>query len=567
MSKDPNLCVHPIPKKPSSFILYQLDTQPPCLRDLTSDCFLRSINQLDDPYRLKISTLFQKYVEKLHCEENLEFLIEIYKYEYYFDNIFPGTSDRRRLNSNSMTSLPFSSFVSLSSSLPQLPKVSNSNSYSNIYPGGDPQYPVSYSPIYAPFDSIPPPNEGRPFSSTTSPEPSRPITGSASVPKSVPLSNLPITRTLPDPSFPSYSRASKTPSLYSVKSEDLDPQAVLVATIDNLDPQPQGFSTKSVWDDLRLKNINDDDDDSLIGDGASLRSTNSNQNLMHQKKYANSIDDHTENMENNHDTKYSNLNPIDLDLLTYQWNHILNNYIVHYAPNQINLSEKLIKHIIDEHKLGKEIHCPSMLLKARNEVLNLINENAYLGFLNKCKQDLALTSPNPILSPVTSSITSPITSPTTSPPMESRLYGKQAIPKSIATSSSPLLTPVTSNSALSKTKLKKNRFLKLSSSASTLEIQNSPKTPPVPTATHSASTQTQTLITENLTSSNSSSSSSITNLFGHLKLGNHFSSSNHTPTPSNLHSLATSPINTSSSPDIKSPSSASSLKFWSKKKN
>lgn len=57
------------------------------LEELVDDCFKHSIDQLNDPHKVYVVKLFARYIVEAHCHENLSFLIEIFKYEYYFDKI------------------------------------------------------------------------------------------------------------------------------------------------------------------------------------------------------------------------------------------------------------------------------------------------------------------------------------------------------------------------------------------------------------------------------------------------------------------------------------------------
>lgn len=80
----------PIPTKVSN-----LNSQYGCacvtkvapLEELVDDCFKHSIDQLNDPHKVYVVKLFARYIVEAHCHENLSFLIEIFKYEYYFDKI------------------------------------------------------------------------------------------------------------------------------------------------------------------------------------------------------------------------------------------------------------------------------------------------------------------------------------------------------------------------------------------------------------------------------------------------------------------------------------------------
>lgn len=63
----------------------------PSLEDLINDCFLESVGQ---KIKSTITQDFTDYVAKAHCEENLHFLVEIYKYEAYYNKIFPNNKEK-----------------------------------------------------------------------------------------------------------------------------------------------------------------------------------------------------------------------------------------------------------------------------------------------------------------------------------------------------------------------------------------------------------------------------------------------------------------------------------------
>lgn len=95
----------------------------PTLDQLIDDCFRHSIGELHDQKKIDRVELFKKMVVELHCEENLAFMIDVYKYEYFYAKIYPQSIQEyiERTTSNKIS--PKSAFLnrSLSSSIDDLP--------------------------------------------------------------------------------------------------------------------------------------------------------------------------------------------------------------------------------------------------------------------------------------------------------------------------------------------------------------------------------------------------------------------------------------------------------------
>ncbi|ODV77452.1 uncharacterized protein CANTADRAFT_91902 [Suhomyces tanzawaensis NRRL Y-17324] len=423
---------------------------PPSLDDIVNQCFLRAINHPTDATKQQCVAQFERLVAKLHCQENLRFLIEVYKYEYYYDRIFPfvntnHTSKPRRDRLNNTPSPSISQYLH-SDHMRKTPSKDDLNAfYSN--------------------------------SINTS------------------INNL---------------------NLAAPESVD----DVFVSTIDDLGTsQELSEQNTKAWDDMFQRNVNED-------------------------------------LEDDEDHNDVHISDFDQDILSSQWGLIISNYIVNDAPEQINLSEQLYKEILLETNVDC-VHPPGILLKAKNEVLQLIKENAYLTYLHQHKSE---ATASPITSPPLSVSAPPPQSPATSlgPSLQSPISKLQAspsslkfdphhddpivnVPKAASTIASPLLSPTTSHTQ-SHSKSKKKRFLHK------------------PTPTH-------TVMNEAL-SSNSSSSSSISNLLGHLKLYHNHHTHGASHSPNFLHSVSTTLHSLSGSPmhDDDEPS-GSGLKFWSKKKH
>ncbi|KAK6461413.1 hypothetical protein DFJ63DRAFT_319684 [Scheffersomyces coipomensis] len=519
----------------------------PSLDFLINDCFLKSINHLsinedieddtDISHRLKLVELFENFINKVHCQENLHFLIEIFKYEYYYENIFPNNTD--------------SSII----------KDSNSDDYEKLR--------LKNTPSPSPAQFFIPPSHYKQLELSSS------STG--------------IISSAPSQSFNSGSGfLSKT---ISIRSEELDPNQVFVSTIDDLDPQNLSTLNNNIWDNLKSQNIDNEEDGS---------------------------DDEIEELQED-----NTINDRDRQLLINQWNLILNNYVIENSPDQINISQKLHDQIIVESSKS-DIHQPLILLKAKNEVYQIIKENTYLQFIKKLQQSQKARSPSPVKSQDQTLQHSPssLTYVTSQSPEDFKQNVNEIIipddqssqiqPSTATTISNPpspaipymskqtyksmkkKLLSLTSSSSSSSPSLKEGGTKSATSSLPNSRA-NSPPTNISPSSSfiqhsnpitinrahtmsvpqkhhHHHAHTTQNIISE----SNSTSSSSISNLLGHLKLSNPNRSSGSnsgTTTPiSNLHSLTTSPVSeryveTSNNTATNAANTSSNgLKFWSSRK-
>lgn len=68
------------------------------LQELLDDCFQAALDEksLCAPRQQYVAN-FHKYLHDLHCHENLSFIIEIYRYEYFYGKIYPENVDLQRL--------------------------------------------------------------------------------------------------------------------------------------------------------------------------------------------------------------------------------------------------------------------------------------------------------------------------------------------------------------------------------------------------------------------------------------------------------------------------------------
>lgn len=238
------------------------------LEELLDDCFQYSI----DPKtlckaRAQHVQTFHQFLTERHTHENLSFVIEIFRYEYFFDKIHPENVEFQRSRTASQSQLS-SSF--LNQSLEHF------------------------------IDSLPYPT--------------------AAMQRKVQKLGTP--------------RSGSSLSLLSVQ---------FGFEFDDIPP-----SSSEAWEVLKDQTISDDDE--------SLQSSqNSN-------------------------------SPLDPDsLLTDQWDLIIREFIHENAPQQVNLSNKTAQEILDEDRIKGTSHNPIVLIKAKLEVMQLLEENAYSSFIRNQK--------------------------------------------------------------------------------------------------------------------------------------------------------------------------------------
>lgn len=76
------LWLSPVLPKPSSPFSTRLE-------ELLNDCFYAAVDRsVLSAERLTVVTDFHKYLHEIHCHENLAFIIEIFKYEYFYEKIY-----------------------------------------------------------------------------------------------------------------------------------------------------------------------------------------------------------------------------------------------------------------------------------------------------------------------------------------------------------------------------------------------------------------------------------------------------------------------------------------------
>lgn len=342
----------------------------PPLEDLVHECFKYSIDQLADVEKQEQVKNFMKFTSDLHCRENLSFLIEIFRYEYYHAKIF-GDED---------------GFMT--------PKQSYLNN---------------------------------------------------SLPGTVEL--------LPFPKHKQVARRSlRKRSTSSLRSDEHEPAKVFASTIDDLgyDDLHVQQLTSATWSQLMELNV--EESDSHQGTDSDVPSL-TNETIIED-----------------------------------QWHTIMLTYVYHNAPEQINLSGAAYQKIIDEDNNRGVLHDPIVFLTAKNEILQLLEENVYHAFVHFCKgKDSRTTSPlsqgRRVESPC--EVSSELS-------LDSRMLSTA---NPAGTMDSPMLTPVTS----------------LVSSPKMLPKKSKPKFLHMPLSSSVTSTETPS-------ASTSSSSLSFSNFLGHFRV-------------------------------------------------
>lgn len=84
---------------PTKLILGDLLTEPdpyysaPHLDQVIDFCWLHGVGLLRDLVKWQQAEHFRRFTQRIHCEENLEFLVAIYMYEYYYCRLVPDKND------------------------------------------------------------------------------------------------------------------------------------------------------------------------------------------------------------------------------------------------------------------------------------------------------------------------------------------------------------------------------------------------------------------------------------------------------------------------------------------
>ncbi|RLV93926.1 hypothetical protein JA1_002029 [Spathaspora sp. JA1] len=311
---------------------------------------------------------------------------------------------------------------------------------------------------------------------------------------------------------------------YSIASEDLDPQEMFVSTIDDLDAHEYAKFNVNIWEEFGQRQMDNDDDEE------------------DSSQYAGEEGQDTFNQDE------------EVEILNSKWQYLMNTYIRYESIQQINITQKLFKEIVEE-SARPGVHNPLTLIKARNETLRLLKENGYLSFVSHCKREYASSNqPSPTVgtlpnSPSSlslngSSPTSPTATTTVTPsivdvfnPSDTVAAATVAKPKSIPRTSSPLHSGNSSSGSL---------VTKLSS----LPKRNIGG---LFSSTYSSGSE------------NELTPSTLNSLLGHLKIDNANNNQNNSRSSRTSRSRPSSPNENNSTSSVKDDLS-SSFKFWSRRK-
>ncbi|CAH2354067.1 hypothetical protein CLIB1423_14S01288 [[Candida] railenensis] len=464
-SYEPNLINTMVPSPRTN------EKKVPALEELIDLCYrLNSKVIANNHYTLNHDNLdydellvyqFERYVIELHCQENLRFLIEIFKYEHLYDSIFPD-NDNLRLNTPSPRPAAFSNSLN----------ALNGRLTREATPVGS----IGHAPI----------------------------------------------------------GSSRAGSLKSMNTVDNEPASVFASTIDDLNDVKE--ANTNIWDELMERELHNQERDSDSSDDEVDSS------IINSDVSAVPLDK---------DSFHSPKLVEEREKLTRQWDHIIKRYIIEDASEQINLSNNAYTEIMNENESVTNYHSPNAMWRAKNEVLQLIKENAYVSFCKRiqkkdpsercealgiqcrpgsCAQD-GEKAIHPSLTPLINGNESDIGM---SLPKAVTTAMRSAINTPLSRSpqhASPAITPVSSNSGLNH--------------SDSLKVRNKGKA-------QGRLRQLASPITTSLSSSGSASPSSLSAFLGHLKInsgsgGSTTSNSNEfhgteSITPSQNSSVSTSPV-------------------------
>lgn len=138
----------------------------------------------------------------------------------------------------------------------------------------------------------------------------------------------------------------------SVKSEDLEPTSVFVSSIDDLG----GFEH--------------------VGDKEETNNLMANESVCDDKgSYVSELlgegDEYTP--------------VVDADTINEHWHYILEKFIVNDSPQQVNISNRAYKQIMEENDRIVYCHNFHAFRAAKYEILRLLKENAYMQFLSNIR--------------------------------------------------------------------------------------------------------------------------------------------------------------------------------------
>lgn len=593
--------VLPIPQKPlHSSLLYT----PTSLDELVSLCFLAHLGILNDSNKLSIINKFINHLIKLHCHENLQFLIDIYVYDYYFEKYDTRLKSKRTQNQpqnqiqnqsqNQIQNQPQNQIhnpidISKPDGSSNPDTLSNTNSLSGL------SNSLGMNPMHNSFAN------GSDLSflllNNYNHKLDRDIqSGSTDYTKG--LSKIPASANEFDTITSCMNDKFKTNDIRRSSMNDCETIRTSAkgsgVGVNGVDNDRVSNNTNNNEIDINLfeanhKKSNPNSLDYVIGgdridddiekfqlkldcgkDCTNNKSncpclTDSNQclseficNSIHDcvvnksiNQYKSKVAAHLQEQDFQFENSFyhdDELHDLDLDLidsqtLINQWNLIINNYIIHDSPNQINISQPHYKSILKEHQINR-IHNPQVLLVVKQEIMNLLRENAYYSF--KEKNFSPINSINSPINSINSTINrnSPINSglnSRTSPISLNDLklkkidsifnrssnsdFKKNSIPKSISSQNSSVntkfTTPRASSTQISPITSPKYNDVKFSSTQvsptiSSIDLDMKSNLSSFKQKLHKKFSNSP--IPQSPSSSANTSSSYLSNIFGHLKL-------------------------------------------------
>jgi hypothetical protein len=590
--------VLPIPQKPlHSSLLYT----PTSLDELVSLCFLAHLGILNDSNKLSIINKFINHLIKLHCHENLQFLIDIYVYDYYFEKYDTRLKSKRTENQpQNQPQNPID--ISKPEGLSNPDTLSNTSGLSNTNGLSGSSNPLGMNPMDRSFANgsdlsfLLLNNYNHKLDRELKSGSTGSIKGSVGGGKTT--SKIPssgnefdtIAICINNKIKSNDTRRSSVNDCETIRTSAKD-SGVRINEVDN-GRVSNNHNNNEIDENLFEANHNKGNPnllDYVIGgdridddiekfqlkfdcgkDCTTYKSncpclTDSNQclseftcNSIHDCVVNKSIDQYKSKVAahlQEQDFQFENsfyhddeLHDLDLDLidsqtLINQWNLIINNYIINDSPNQINISQPHYKSILKEHRLDR-IHNPQVLLVVKQEIMNLLRENAYYSF--KEKNFSPIHSINSPINSINSTINrnSPINSglnSRTSPISLNDLklkkidnifnrssnsdFKKDSIPKSLSSQNSSvntkLTTPKASSTQISPITSPKYTDVKFSSTQvsptiSSIDLDLKSNLSSFKQKLHKKFTNSP--IPQSPSSSAITSSSYLSNFFGHLKL-------------------------------------------------
>lgn len=497
--------VQPIPQKPG--ISSALSCSCSSLDELVNNCFLAHLGFLSDPTKIELVNKFVNHLMRSHCHENLQFLIDIYVYDLVYRKV------RERLNNDEISEKD--TITSTDILIENTQALSLQHSSSKTEDMSEKAFRLKEMERGLSAKEF---LEERPQISVS-------LTSSKSN-----LTNL---------YSDSYDKLTSSTTLNNFYSDANDDKmnAINASLQEVIDQQNKSKKLSRCCRKNESWQCNTEDSNHEFQYDNTYNSyTSDNYKSTESENYNKPSDLEIFNFSDNNFSLNSIYDISDAKILENQWNSILNNYIRHDSPNQINLSQAQHTALLLENK-NDRIHNPKVLLKVKNEILQLLQENAYRSFIKDEKSSCCSSSVHsPIRSP------SPLDTPLTSPSPVQRL---QSPLSSMREKSSPILFD---------SKSKKKHFETASKTSSTQISPITSATNPDLDSKLGISSLKHKLHRQFYHSSNqssqptSSSSSSVylSSLFGHLK-----GSPSTTPAPDDKQ-------------DACKHSTSPNVKFWSK---